>query len=129
MGSNSPHSFVVSLGFQGLHSDNLNGSLRGRPAVSMRRFQAKKRRLRIIRRRGANVIEKRSRVVRPSRGIARCSWKIERRVRTLKTLIPNGEAMGLEGLFRETAEYILALEMRVKMMQMVVDMFSGSSDQ
>lgn len=127
MGANSPHSFIVSLGFKGLDSDDSNGSPKGRPAVSKRRLQAKKR-LRIIRRRGLNNIEKRSRVG-ASRGVARCSRKIERRVRTLKTLIPNSESMGLEGLFRETADYILALEMRVKMMKMVVDMFSGSSDQ
>lgn len=127
MGADSPHSFIGPLGFEGLDSDNSNGSSRGKPVASKRRLQAKKR-LRIIRRRGANTIEKRNRV-RASRSVVRCSWKIERRVRMLKTLIPNGESMGLEGLFQETAEYILSLEMRVKMMQMVVEMFSGSSDQ
>ncbi|KAI3408617.1 Galactinol--sucrose galactosyltransferase [Psidium guajava] len=127
MGADSPHSFIVSLGLKGLAPDNSNGSLRGKPAASKRRFQAKKR-LTIIRARGGKGIEKRKEV-RPSRGVTRCSRKIERRVLTLKTLIPDGESMGLEGLFRETAEYILTLEMRVKMMQMVVDMFSGSSDQ
>lgn len=130
MGADSPkHSFIVSLGLKGLDSDDSNGSSRGKPVASKRRFQAK-RRLRIIRRRGANNIEKRNKKVGASRrSVVRCSRKIEQRVRTLKTLIPNGESMGLEGLFQETAEYILSLEMRVKMMQMVVDMFSGSSDQ
>ncbi|CAN0885333.1 Transcription factor UPBEAT1 [Linum grandiflorum] len=46
---------------------------------------------------------------------------VERRVRALKKLIPNGESMGtVEGLFRETADYILGLEMRVRLMQIML---------
>nr|GEX88094.1 RNA-directed DNA polymerase, eukaryota, reverse transcriptase zinc-binding domain protein [Tanacetum cinerariifolium] len=47
---------------------------------------------------------------------------IERKVRTLKKLIPNGDSsVGLDGLFRETAEYISSLQLRVRLMQAVVD--------
>nr|XP_043637464.1 uncharacterized protein LOC122608422 [Erigeron canadensis] len=52
---------------------------------------------------------------------------IEKKVRTLKKLIPNGEAsVGLDGLFRETAEYISNLQIRVGLMQAVVDALSNS---
>ncbi|KAK2968327.1 hypothetical protein RJ640_021716 [Escallonia rubra] len=45
---------------------------------------------------------------------------IERKVRTLKKLVPNSGSTGLDGLFRETADYILSLEVRVKLMQVMV---------
>lgn len=52
---------------------------------------------------------------------------IERKVRTLKKLIPNGDSsVGLDGLFRETADYISSLQMRVRMMQAVVDALKNS---
>ncbi|KAI3449377.1 hypothetical protein Pfo_006042 [Paulownia fortunei] len=55
---------------------------------------------------------------------------IERKVRILKKLIPNCESsMGVEGLFRETADYIVALQMRVKVMQIMVNLLSGSDDE
>ncbi|KAK9280888.1 hypothetical protein L1049_003779 [Liquidambar formosana] len=53
---------------------------------------------------------------------------VERRVRTLKKLIPNTESTGLDGLFRETADYILALQMRVRVMQSMVKALSGSDE-
>ncbi|KAJ9187893.1 hypothetical protein P3X46_003306 [Hevea brasiliensis] len=53
---------------------------------------------------------------------------IHRRVRTLKKLIPNSEAEGLEGLFRDSADYILFLQMRVKVMQIMVKVFTGSDE-
>ncbi|KAJ4727837.1 putative Transcription factor [Melia azedarach] len=53
---------------------------------------------------------------------------IERKVRTLKKLIPNSESSGLDGLFRETADYILALQMRVKVMQIMVKTLTGSEN-
>ncbi|EEF47237.1 transcription factor, putative [Ricinus communis] len=54
---------------------------------------------------------------------------IHKRVKTLKKLIPNSESMGLEGLFRETADYILSLQMRVNLMQIMVKVLSSDSDQ
>ncbi|EXB28564.1 hypothetical protein L484_009723 [Morus notabilis] len=54
---------------------------------------------------------------------------VVRRVRTLKRLIPNSESVGtLDGLFRETADYILCLQMRVRVMQIVVKVLSGSDE-
>ncbi|KAI3506583.1 hypothetical protein L1887_21142 [Cichorium endivia] len=52
---------------------------------------------------------------------------IERKIRTLKKLIPNGDSsVGFDGLFRETAEYISNLQRRVRIMQAVVDALSSS---
>ncbi|KAL2324714.1 hypothetical protein Fmac_023772 [Flemingia macrophylla] len=45
---------------------------------------------------------------------------IRRRVRTLKSLVPNSDSLGLDGLFRETASYILSLQTRVRVMQVMV---------
>lgn len=54
---------------------------------------------------------------------------IRRRVRTLKRLIPNGESMGnLDGLFRETTDYILSLQMRVRVMQTTVNVLTNSDE-
>ncbi|KAJ1424916.1 hypothetical protein SESBI_11310 [Sesbania bispinosa] len=54
---------------------------------------------------------------------------IQRRVRTLKSLIPNSNnSMGLDGLFRDTADYILALQTRVRVMQVMVEVLTGYDD-
>ncbi|KAE9617514.1 hypothetical protein Lalb_Chr03g0036161 [Lupinus albus] len=50
---------------------------------------------------------------------------IQRRVRTLKKLIPKNQSIGLEGLYRETAQYILSLQMKVKAMQFMVNTLTG----
>ncbi|KAK4367252.1 hypothetical protein RND71_015132 [Anisodus tanguticus] len=54
-------------------------------------------------------------------GSRRSENEFGRKVRVLKKLIPNCEDLGLEGLFRETADYILALAMSVKLMQVMVN--------
>lgn len=55
---------------------------------------------------------------------------IVRRVRTLKRLVPkSGNSEGLDGLFRETADYILSLQMRVRVMQIMVKVLSGSDEE
>lgn len=54
--------------------------------------------------------------------------EVERKVKTLKKLVPKSESRGIEGLFRETADYILALEMKIKVMQVMVKVLTGSSD-
>ncbi|XP_010544959.1 PREDICTED: transcription factor UPBEAT1 [Tarenaya hassleriana] len=86
------------------------------------------RRQRIIaRNRSRRVLVKRR---RPKRAEAsrRSSKAIERRVKTLKELIPNTstrrESTSLDGLFRETADYILALQMKVRVMQDMVQVLS-----
>lgn len=54
--------------------------------------------------------------------------EIGSKVKILKKLIPiNCEDLGLEGIFRETADYILALEMRIKAMQDMVNVLSHSN--
>ncbi|XP_073300110.1 uncharacterized protein [Primulina huaijiensis] len=54
---------------------------------------------------------------------------IERKVRMLKKLVPNCESMAsVERLFKETTEYILALQTRVKLMQIAADVLSGSAE-
>ncbi|XP_049348343.1 transcription factor UPBEAT1 [Solanum verrucosum] len=70
------------------------------------------------------VMKRRVRVERSRR----LEDEIGRKVRVLKKLIPiNCEDLGLEGIFRETADYILALEMRVKVMQDMVNVLSPSN--
>ncbi|OAY48895.1 transcription factor UPBEAT1 [Manihot esculenta] len=59
---------------------------------------------------------------------SRAANGIHRRVRTLKKLVPNSESKGLEGLFRDTADYILSLQMRVKVMQIMVKVLTGSDE-
>lgn len=56
----------------------------------------------------------------------RSSKEVEKKVKMMEKLIPNCESssMGLERLFRETADYIWALEMRVKVMKIIVNVLS-----
>ncbi|XP_027367574.1 transcription factor UPBEAT1-like [Abrus precatorius] len=61
-------------------------------------------------------------------GSRRGSNGIQRRVRTLKRLIPNSDSMELDGLFRETANYILSLQTRVRVMQVMVKVLTGSDE-
>lgn len=78
-----------------------------RVLMKRRRLGASRRRLGASRRRG--------------------NYGIVRRVRILKRLIPNSQTVGsLDGLFRETADYILSLQMRVRVMQIMVKVLSGS---
>nr|XP_019708851.1 transcription factor bHLH69-like [Elaeis guineensis] len=49
---------------------------------------------------------------------------IERRMKKLRRLLPNGESVGLEGLFGEAADYIMSLQMQVKVMQIMVSVLS-----
>lgn len=69
------------------------------------------------------------RVARVEGSTRRAGYGVGRRVRTLKKLIPNGESLGLDGLFRETADYILSLQMRVRVMQIMVKVLTGSDDE
>ncbi|KAG6749774.1 hypothetical protein POTOM_046843 [Populus tomentosa] len=68
------------------------------------------------------------RVARVEGSTRRAGYGVGRRVRTLKKLIPNGESLGLDGLFRETADYILSLQTRVKVMQLMVKELTGSDE-
>ncbi|KAG4215121.1 hypothetical protein ERO13_A01G157750v2 [Gossypium hirsutum] len=61
-------------------------------------------------------------------GCTRTLNPFQKKVKTLKKLIPNKESMGLGGLFRDTAEYIMCLQMRVKVMQIMVKVLTGSNE-
>ncbi|GMI99757.1 UPBEAT1 [Hibiscus trionum] len=71
-----------------------------------------------------SVVMKRRAVREGSRSLAN---PIVKKVETLKTLIPNHDSKGLDGLFRDTAEYIVSLQMRVRVMQIMVKVLTGSS--
>ncbi|ESW15638.1 hypothetical protein PHAVU_007G089100 [Phaseolus vulgaris] len=61
-------------------------------------------------------------------GSRRGSNGIRRRVRALKSLVPNCDSLGLDGLFRETANYILSLQTRVSVMQVMVKVLTPSAE-
>ncbi|GMJ09694.1 hypothetical protein HRI_004638600 [Hibiscus trionum] len=74
--------------------------------------------------RTTSVLMKRRAVREGSRRVVN---PIEKKVKTLKRLVPNNGSTGLEGLYRDTAEYILSLQMRVKVMQILVKVLTASS--
>lgn len=85
---------------------------------------AKKQKKRVMGRRSRRVLSMKRRG-----GSRRGSSGIQRRVRTLKSLVPNSDStMGLDGLFRETANYILSLQTRVRVMQVMVEVLTGSDE-
>ncbi|CAN8314441.1 unnamed protein product [Cochlearia groenlandica] len=55
-----------------------------------------------------------------------CGRAVHRRVKTLKELVPNTKAsqLGLDGLFIQTADYILALEMKVTLMRTMLQVLT-----
>ncbi|KAK4379826.1 hypothetical protein RND71_001688 [Anisodus tanguticus] len=61
-------------------------------------------------------------------GSFRSSNEVDKKVKILQKLIPkcNSSSMGLERLFRETAYYIWALETRVKVMNIIVNVLSAT---
>ncbi|XXG84529.1 hypothetical protein AAC387_Pa10g2032 [Persea americana] len=61
------------------------------------------------------------------KGSRRSMGGVERRVRTLQKLLPNVKSMDMEGLLMEAADYILRLEMQVKVMQIMVKVLSNSN--
>ncbi|KAK7277284.1 hypothetical protein RIF29_18435 [Crotalaria pallida] len=78
-------------------------------------------------RRPGRILMKRRRTLMVQ-GSRRQAKRIQRKVRTLKRLIPNSQSKGLEGLYRETADYILSLQIRVKAMQFMVKTLTSRSD-
>ncbi|KAK6941108.1 hypothetical protein RJ641_030639 [Dillenia turbinata] len=136
MGASPPYSLLLSLDKGGCRS---SGSLWSQilEARAKRRCQRRQTRRTGVnggqlrsKRRGRNLTRRRTRTRRalqdgPRR---RPINGIERRVGTLKKLVPNSESMGLDGLFQETADYILSLQMRVKIMQIMVKVLSDSDE-
>ncbi|CAK9322308.1 unnamed protein product [Citrullus colocynthis] len=51
-----------------------------------------------------------------------------KRIRRLRKMFPKSESMELNGLFKETADYIVWLQMKVRMMQALVHILNGSDE-
>ncbi|KAL0711437.1 hypothetical protein Bca4012_018415 [Brassica carinata] len=70
-------------------------------------------------------------MIRPKKSLKahrRPCRSIDRRVKKLKELVPNTKpSEGLDGLFRQTADYILALETKVRVMQTMVQAGIGET--
>ncbi|WOG94676.1 hypothetical protein DCAR_0313973 [Daucus carota subsp. sativus] len=61
--------------------------------------------------------------------VRRRNHEVRRKVRTLKKLVPSSSSSkGLDGLFRDTADYILALQMRIQLMQVMFNGLSSAPD-
>ena len=57
------------------------------------------------------------------------SIEVVKKVKVLKKLVPNCESTKMENLFQETADYIMALQMQVKVMQVMVNVLQGTDEQ
>ncbi|XWS69119.1 hypothetical protein CRYUN_Cryun04dG0152200 [Craigia yunnanensis] len=107
-----------------LWSKLLEAQAKRRLKVKKKRINRKKVRHVRCRRPRSNFMKRRARL----EGSRRPVNPIEKKLKTLKKLIPNKESMGLDGLFRETAEYILSLQMRVEAMQIMVKVLTDSNE-
>lgn len=107
MGTAAPESHLVAIGFLANETKVLK-------ARSTRRWKESKRPRMILMKRRRNRVQ----------GCRRPANVFEKRVRVLRKLVPNKGSVGIDGLFRDTADYILALEMRVKVMQIMVKALS-----
>ncbi|KAM0957664.1 hypothetical protein ACFX13_026374 [Malus domestica] len=125
MGSQQP--LLVSLGLKGTVLENegksyTNGALwnitRESGGVVVRNKRSPRRRILKKKKTGTRL-----------QSASRRYIGIKRRVKTLKGLIPNSDdSTGLDGLFRDTADYILSLQTRVRLMQIMVQAFAAGSD-
>ncbi|XAR61432.1 hypothetical protein NMG60_11035130 [Bertholletia excelsa] len=120
MGASSPP-YLVDLGLLG--SCNRNGAL---PELGAEARRAKKKGVMKSRNpRPRRVLMKRRARLEASR---RPKNVVEKRVRVLRKLIPHSESAGLDGLFRDAADYILTLQMRVRVMQIMAKALSESDE-
>ncbi|KAG7967162.1 hypothetical protein I3843_08G085200 [Carya illinoinensis] len=144
MGVSPVQSLLVALNMAGSmpqgngQSCSANGCLGSKVVevqAAKRRWQGKKQRM--ARKYARHVRSKKDsarilmmkKTARLGRSRKHANNGIGRRVRTLKKLIPNGESIGnLDGLFRETAYYILSLQMRVTVMHTVVNVLTNSDE-
>ncbi|KAL8101070.1 hypothetical protein AgCh_033085 [Apium graveolens] len=89
----------------------------------------KRRHIKISKRSRRIAMKRKSRMFNGLEGSRRPRNEVGRRVKVLKKLVPSSSnTKGLDELFRDTADYILALEMRVKVMQIMVKALSTASD-
>ncbi|KAF5745941.1 basic helix-loop-helix protein [Tripterygium wilfordii] len=133
MGISSTNPLLVSLNLKGTSVDGNNKEItcKALEAQARRRWQVRIMTRKMRPRTRRSILMKRRACPDGARWPRRNG--VEKRVRTLKKLIPNSsdQSNGLDGLFRETADYILSLQMRVKVMQILVKALSttGSDDQ
>ncbi|ONI14792.1 hypothetical protein PRUPE_3G008700 [Prunus persica] len=74
------------------------------------------------------ILKKRGTLKRLQQSARMRSNGIQRRVKTLKRLIPKTDSStGLDGLFRETVDYILSLQSRVTLLQIMVQALAPGS--
>ncbi|XP_022735107.1 transcription factor UPBEAT1-like [Durio zibethinus] len=127
---------LLSFDSNGIHSNEEMSVSNGSPWSILLEAQAK-RRMKVKKQRISST-RKKARHVRPrsilmklrarQEGSRRPVNHIEEKVKTLKKLIPNSESMGLDGLLRETAEYILSLQMKVNVLQIMVRLLTGPNE-
>ncbi|KAK1398745.1 Transcription factor UPBEAT [Heracleum sosnowskyi] len=113
------HSFLGTKRITG--KQRVAEGIKGRYIKSSRRYSSFTRRSSLMKRsrRRAGGLE----IVRGS------NLEVVRKVKTLKKLVPNSsDTEGLDGLFRETADYILTLQMRIQFMQVMVNGLSSTPD-
>ncbi|RWR94335.1 transcription factor UPBEAT1 [Cinnamomum micranthum f. kanehirae] len=125
MGVSQP-TILSSLDLKGMDLDNkgMDGCSSGSIWYKVVQLQAMRRRSNRRQRTKRNYGWNRWSLIKVSR---RSVSGVERRVRTLQKLLPNVESMDMDGLFREAADYILCLEMQVKVMQIMVKVLSNSN--
>ncbi|XP_044503854.1 transcription factor PAR2-like [Mangifera indica] len=51
--------------------------------------------------------------------------EVERKIVALQRIVPGGESLGVDKLFEETAEYILALQCQIKAMKALASFIQG----
>ncbi|PQQ02594.1 transcription factor UPBEAT1 [Prunus yedoensis var. nudiflora] len=113
----SQHPLLVSLDLKGMVLKNEGKSYTKWNKVNMITRTPKRRR--ILKKRGTG---------RRLQGARRRCNGIQRRVKILKRLIPNTDSStGLDGLFSETADYILSLQSRVRLLQIMVQALAPAS--
>ncbi|KAH0982033.1 hypothetical protein GBA52_009210 [Prunus armeniaca] len=114
----SQHPLLISLDLKGMVLKNEGKSYSKWNKVNMITRAPKRRR--ILKKRGTGRRLQQSARMR--------SNGIQRRVKTLKRLIPNTDSStGLDGLFRETADYILSMQSRVRLMQIMLQALAPGS--
>ncbi|XP_077219010.1 uncharacterized protein LOC143853160 [Tasmannia lanceolata] len=101
-------------------------------SVRRRRRQKKQKKLRVKKNSGVMGWNKMPRNLMKRRilleGTGRPISGIRKSVKDLHNLVPNGKSIELDGLFKVTADYIVRLEMQVKLMQTMLKELSDSSE-
>lgn len=55
--------------------------------------------------------------------------EVKRKIVALQRIVPGGEALGVDKLFEETADYILALQCQIKTMKALTSVIEGLEKQ